>query len=237
MTGAQEIARDGKRKRPNARSVFRRVRRGLRISAVLVLLALVFADSFVRTASDGDIFASASSVPRHDFGLVLGTSPRSRGGRPNPYFVRRIDAAVALYDAGAVRALVVSGDNANRTYNEPAAMKRALIERGVPEDRIWQDFAGLRTLDSIVRMHAVFGRPRFVVVSQRFHLERALFLADHFDIEAIGFAAEGASSVGYLLVRLREYPARVKALLDVYLLNTGPRFLGEPVDTKLVEEP
>ena len=112
----------------------------------------------------------------------------------------------------------------------------AVIKRGVPENRIQQDFAGLRTLDSIVRMHAVFGRPRFVVVSPRFHLERALFPVDHFTIEAIGFAAEEATGVEYTWVHLREYPARVKALLDVYLLDTGPRFLGEPVDTSLVEE-
>ena len=236
MAGARSIARKDRHQRQKVRKAARRLRLWLRVGATLVLLALFFSDSLVRRAAEDRVFASLSSVPIHDFGLVLGTSPRSRGGRPNPFFVRRMDAAAALYGAGVIRAVVVSGDNSNHNYNEPAAMRQALIDRGVPEDRIWQDFAGFRTLDSVVRMREVFGQPRFIVVSQRFHLERALFLAEHFGVEAIGFAADGAINARNVRVRLREYPARVKALLDVYLLGTQPRSLGEPIDTDLPPE-
>lgn len=105
-------------------------------------------------------------------------------------------------------------------------MQNALIDRGVPEEKIVLDYAGFRTLDSIVRMHEVFQQSDFVVVSQGFHLERALFIADARGIPAVGYAA--ADVDGTIGVRIREYAARVRAVLDVFVLHTEPRFLGDP---------
>lgn len=169
------------------------------------------------------------SSQRFTTALVLGTSRLSRSGRPNPFFEARMDHAAMLVRRGVVAGLVVSGDNAHVSYNEPAHMTAALVQRGVDAARIVPDFAGFRTLDSVVRMTEVFGQRRFLVVSQRFHVERALFVAHAHGIDAWGSAARDVGGSADLSVRLREYLARVRAVLDVYVLNTAPRFLGEPV--------
>lgn len=205
------------------------LRRILRWTVVAVVLLVFLSHALVRQAAADLIYGDIDAVPMRDAALLLGTSPSTRTGRTNPFFERRIEAAVALLRSDRVRVVVVSGDNSHHSYNEPAAMRRALMERGVPPDRIVEDFAGFRTLDSVIRMNAVFGQDRFIVVSQRFHVERALFLAAAHGIDAIGFSAGDPGGSALLPVRLREYGARVKAVLDAYLLRTGPRFLGEPV--------
>lgn len=140
-----------------------------------------------------------------------------------------MDAAADLIRFGVVPGVVVSGDNSHASYNEPAQMQRALVARGVDGDRIQADFAGFRTLDSVVRMRDVFGEERFVIVSQRFHVERAIYVARARGIDAWGYAARDASGYGNLSVQVREYFARVRAVLDVHLLGTEPRFLGDPI--------
>jgi SanA protein len=137
-----------------------------------------------------------------------------------------MDAAAQLLEEGRVAILVVSGDNAHRSYNEPAAMMEALEEREVPLDRIVPDYAGFRTLDSVIRMDRVFQQNRFIVVSQRFHVERAIFIATANGIDAYGYAADDATGMAQLSVRVREYAARVQAVLDVYVFGTEPRFIG-----------
>ena len=179
-----------------------------------------------RSAS-GRILYDLEDVPVRESALLLGTSWSSRSGRPNRFFQYRIDAASELILANRVRVIVASGDNSHYSYNEPLAMQNALVQQGVPEERITLDYAGFRTLDSIVRMHEVFQQSDFVVVSQPFHLARALFIADARGIPAIGYAAADVEG-GSIGVRIREYAARVRAVLDVFVLHTEPRFLGDP---------
>lgn len=205
------------------------LRRVLRWALFGMVLSVFLAHALVRQAAIDRIYTDPTALPVRDAALLLGTSPSTRSGRANPFFEHRLDAAAELVRAGRVRVVVVSGDNSHRSYNEPAAMRRALVARGIDEERIVEDFAGLRTLDSVVRMNLVFGQDDFVVVSQRFHVERALFLAAARGIEAVGFAAGDAEGPGAISVRLREYAARVKAVLDAYLLRTEPRFLGDAV--------
>jgi len=134
-------------------------------------------------------FTRAARVPHNRVGLVLGTSNRLRNGSPNPFFNYRIAAAVSLYRQKKIDYLVVSGDNSQKHYNEPEMMKTALVKRGVPANRIYMDYAGLRTLDSVVRCRKIFGQSRFTIISQAFHNQRALFIAQHYGLDAVGFNA------------------------------------------------
>jgi SanA protein len=205
------------------------VRHLIKYGVVIVLIIVFLSHSLVRGAAEGRVYTEISAVPRTSAGLVLGTSRYSRSGTPNRFFIARMDAAAQLLEEGRVAILVVSGDNSHRSYNEPAAMMEALEEREVPLNRIVPDYAGFRTLDSVIRMDRVFQQNRFVVVSQRFHVERAIFIATANGIDAYGYAADDATGMAQLSVRVREYAARVQAVLDVYVFGTEPRFIGPVV--------
>lgn len=213
-------------------------RRWLRLVGLCCLLALallVTADQAISRGARPYLFGTADAIPANEVGLVLGTSHRARGGGGNPYFNHRIAAALELYRAGKVRHLLLSGDNGTMSYNEPREMRRALMAAGVDSARITLDFAGFRTLDSVVRAKQVFGQQRFTVISQRFHNERAVYLARHLGIEAIGFDAPDPQAWWGPRVWLRERLARVKVFLDL-IMGTQPRFLGEPVPLR-IEQP
>lgn len=183
---------------------------------------------WVEGASSRFCHSRLEEVPELPVALVLGCSPEI-AGRPNLFYVYRMDAAVRLYQAGRVRALIVSGDNGAKNYDEPTAMKEDLVRRGVPAEAVYCDYAGFRTLDSVVRAERIFGQKRFVVVSQRFHNERAVFLARRHGLQAEAFDARDVTGNPGLMTHLREYLARVQAVLDVTLLRTKPRFEGPPV--------
>ena len=172
---------------------------------------------------------SFSELQPQKVALLLGTSKYAKGGRINLYYKYRIDAVAQLYAAGKIDYVLVSGDNSTIYYNEPTTMLNDLITKGIPEDRIVQDFAGFRTLDSVVRARKVFGQTQFIIVSQRFHVERALFIASKNGINATGFCAEDVTASYGLKTKVREYFARVKMFIDLYLINKEPKFLGEPV--------
>ncbi len=157
--------------------------------------ALIAAMGAVLTASrlvgntSPRVYSSVNDIPARKVGMVLG-APKYSGGRPSPHLIGRIRAAAELYHAGKVKVLVVSGAiYPGKFYDEISAMKQWLMELGVPEDAIIGDGKGLRTLDSILRMRDVLGYNDFITISQRNHCERALYLADHHGISAIGFEA------------------------------------------------
>lgn len=210
-------------------------RKRVMLVALALLAALtasvLTADRVVSAAGTGHIYSVVSAVPKADVALVLGTNPKPRGRR-NPFYEARLNAAAALFQAGTVRGLLVSGDNSRKTYDEPSAMKADLVARGVPAEFITCDFAGFSTLDSIKRAGPVFGQRRVIVVSQRFHLERALFLAKAAGLEADGYAAADAPFRWRLRVRSRELLARLKAVLDV-AVNRSPKFLGKREEVNL----
>jgi SanA protein len=169
-----------------------------------------------------------AQVPDTDVALVLGAAPIGPEGGPNRYFEYRLDAAAALWKAGTVKFLLVSGDNRRPDYDEPSAMRAGLIKRGVPADAIYRDFAGLRTWDSVVRAQSVFGQKRLVIVSQRFHLSRALFLASETGIDACGFEARDVASPYSIFTTLRRYPSALRAYWDVWF-DTPPRHGGPKI--------
>lgn len=186
----------------------------------------------IDTVSQGKVYDSIEEVPERKIGLVLGCSKYLSNGRKNLYFQQRIDAAKELYFSDKVKFLLVSGDNSTKYYDEPTTMKKDLIALGVPGNKIYCDYAGLSTLDSVVRTKEVFKENQFIVISQGFHVRRAIYLGLAHDIDLIGYAPQGVSGLGSLKTELRECLARGKALLDVKFLNRQPKFLGEPVIIK-----
>lgn len=196
--------------------------------AGLVLFGLLIAANLwvVRSTSSG-IFSNYSEIPSNPVGLVLGTSSRRTDGSPNPFFHNRMAAAAQLYRLGKIGHIIVSGDNRSRFYNEPLEMKNALVKLGVPETAITLDYAGLRTLDSVVRSKEIFGQDHITIITQPFHSYRALFISRFYHIEAVALVAEEPDDEPAVSVYVREYFARAKAVLDLYVLKTGPRHLGQ----------
>jgi SanA protein len=194
---------------------------------LLVVLASWWVNVAIKKQTAERIFDDVAALPQTDVALVLGTSPRRPDGYRNLFFEYRIAAAAELYHSGKVKHLLVSGANPSVQYNEPKAMQASLMLRDVPEDAITLDYAGLRTLDSIVRAKQIFGQQRLIIVSQEFHLYRALYQADHFGIEAVAFKASKVPIRYARKVYIREFMARVKALIDLKITGKQPRFLGE----------
>ncbi|WP_349919923.1 SanA/YdcF family protein [Aeromonas veronii] len=212
-----------------------RMKKFAKILLAVLCLLLAFVAALLGysewTVSDARHYTydDVDAVPYNRVAVVLGTSKYLIGGSPNHYFKYRIKAAAELYNNGKVDYILVSGDNATVQYNEPRQMRRALIQAGIPASAIYSDYAGFRTLDSVVRAKEVFGQSRFTVVSQAFHNERAIFIARHFGIEAVGFNALDPSAYQGIRTRVREVGARLMGLLDLYVLDKGPKFLGEPI--------
>ena len=200
------------------------------VLAILILLAgTIFACNSLVAQSRKFVFENPEDIPVMPTALVLGTAPTTRDGATNIYFAARIAATKALFDAGKIERILVSGDNRSHDYNEPQAMKDALVARGVPAKKIYCDYAGLRTLDSVVRAKEIFGQEKVVVVSQAFHCERAVFLARSRDIEAIGFvAANNPPLFDKIKLWMRERLARVVAVSDIIFMRS-PKHLGDPV--------
>lgn len=200
----------------------------------VALFAVIFGcEWWIARVAKRRCFDEAEQVPEASVAVVLGASPKLADGRTNLFFHERMKAAAALFKSGRVKALIVSGDNGTRGYDEPTEMKQELVQRGVPEARIVCDYAGFRTLDSVVRAKEIFGQSRVLFVSQRFHNERAIYLAGTQGMEAWGYNATDVPVAASVKTFLREKLACVKAVLDVTVLGTRPRFLGEKVAVPL----
>ena len=221
---------------PDGRNRPASVRRlALAVTLVLSVAAAAVAGAwaFIDLTSRAYIFTEPDALRPARAALVLGSARLVRDYVANPFFSNRIAAAAALYKSGKVEYLIVSGNQARGGrprggYDEPADMRAALIAAGVPREKIYRDYAGYRTLDSVVRAREVFGQERVIVVSQPFHLSRALFLAHARGLDDDGFAAADPAWRFRLRTFVREIGARVAAVLDV-CLGTPPRRLGAPV--------
>lgn len=210
----------------------RRLLLTLLLCGLLSVSLIVLANALVMVRAGAPV-QELEHVAAVDVALVLGTSQWSVEGHPNRHFAGRMDAVAALYHAGKVRHILASGANPEIYYNEPQRMLEALVERGVPESDITLDFAGRRTLDSVVRAHRVFGLKRFVVVSQPYHLYRAMYLARAHGLQVQGYAAAQPPLAERWRVELREIMARLLAVLDLHVLHTAPQMLGEPEPIRL----
>lgn len=201
----------------------------LTLCFALSLLLTWWANRQIQLNAQDFLFENLSGTPPCKTGLLLGTSSHLANGEVNPYWLHRIEAAELLLKSGKIRHLVISGDNSVKEYDEPSEMRTALIERGIDSNLLSRDFAGFRTLDSVVRMKVIFRQDSFLIVSQQFHNERAIYLAQQNGLVAFGFnAADVPESFGFK-TRCREYLARVKALFDA-LLHVEPKYDGEVIE-------
>ncbi len=191
----------------------------------LCLVALIATDVYVSTQAASRIYQDVDAIPHRPVAVVLGTS-KYIGKQINLFYPPRLAAAQKIFEKHKVGAIIVSGDNATRYYNEPQTMMNDLTKAGIPHQYVVRDYAGFRTLDSMVRAKEIFGQQSFTIVSQAFHCERAIYIAKQYDIDALCYAADDPPGLGGLKVRLREVLARAKAVLDITLLNKQPKFLG-----------
>ena len=213
------------KKRSRARRILLIAGGVLVLCILLSVLALFAADRRVEKCAAGRVFGDVETVPAREYGLLPGTSRLVHGKYLNTYFYNRVHAAAALYRAGKIRKIIVSGDNSRTDYNETGDMKRELIAEGVSEEDVLSDYAGFRTLDSVVRARNLFGASEITVISQRFHCERAIYLASEHGIDAIGLVADEVAPRSIRVkLAVREAFARVLAVIDTEILKTKPHF-------------
>lgn len=202
--------------------------RFLIISFTVLFLSIWLANFYVTYNAFDYIYDNVDKIPSNKVGLVLGTSKKLSNGMDNPYFTKRITAAYALFKNQKIQYIIVSGDNSKSSYNEPLDMKNDLVALGVPEQNIFLDYAGFRTLDSVYRTNAIFNQSSFTIISQEFHNQRAVYIAKYLGLDAVAFNAKDVnSSFGYKTI-LREKLAKVKVLLDQFF-GTKPKFLGDKI--------
>lgn len=199
----------------------------IKVGVLFFVLLVAFSEAAVRNAANNALYENIEDIPVRRTALLLGTSQYSRSGGANRFFWNRIEAAAELYEQGKIEVIIASGDNRFTSYNEPESMRNALLERGVPDEAIVLDRAGFNTLDSVVRSKLVFGQSRITIISQEFHNSRAVFIAQHNDIDAIAYNADQVDLSESFSVHLREYFARVKAMIDVYVLRREPRVIED----------
>ena len=207
----------------------RKLLRLLLAATVALALFTLWANRTITSQSAPYITSDINGLTPRKVGVLLGTNKYFRTGQKNLYFLRRIDAAVALFQQGKIQYIIVSGDNSRKEYSEPDDMRQELLARGIPADKIYADFAGFRTLDSVLRARDIFGLSTFILISQKFHNERAVYIARSNGIEAVGYNAADVNPASPLKTTLREIFARDKVFFDRWL-GVGPKFGGETVE-------
>ncbi|MEL7625823.1 MAG: ElyC/SanA/YdcF family protein [Anaerolineaceae bacterium] len=201
------------------------MKKTLRIFIILICAAF-FVIGILRVTmllTTKDATYSLQTVPSKPVVLVPGAGLNASGG-PSAPLKDRLDAAITLYRQGKVQKLLLTGDNTEITYNEPGAMQIYALEQGVPEEDLVLDYAGRRTYDSCYRAHHIFGLDEVIVVTQAYHLPRALFLCENSELDAVGVPVEQSGYIRsrYLFWNVREVFATAIAWLDVYVLKPLP---------------
>jgi SanA protein len=193
---------------------------------ILCIGAVIWTDAYIKKYGSYFIYHNPSKTPYRMVGLVLGTSKILKNGLPNLYFKYRIDATAELFQVGKIKYIIVSGDNSNKYYNEPKDMKEALVSKGIPDTCIILDYAGLRTLDSMLRLEDIFCQTECTVITQQFHAERAIFLGRKNGISVNAYLAKDVDAYSGFKTMLREKLARVKAIVDV-VFHKKAKYSGE----------
>lgn len=202
--------------------------------SIIIILAFIFwtsvgllyTHSIVEHEAEGKEY-SVSNVPKTKTALILGTSKYLGWGSENLYYKYRIAKAIELWRSKKVKYFLISGDNSTKKYNEPKMMKDDLLAAGIPESRIYLDYAGFRTFDSVLRAKEIFGQDSLIIISQSFHAKRASYIASKNDIFTRILAARDPKIS--FKTRMREYPARLLMYLDLYIFNTKPKFGGDKI--------
>jgi SanA protein len=202
--------------------------KSVKILSICLVIIAFWSNFSVYYESRNFLFSKAKNLPTVKTALLLGTSKKLKNGNDNLYFNYRIDACLELYRSGKVSHILISGDNGSKEYNEPQDMKNELISRGIPSEKITLDYAGFDTYDSVLRAKKIFGQQSFIVVSQKFHNQRAVYIARRNGIHAFGYNARDVKKMNGLKTKIREFFACVKAYIEVKV-NVNPTFLGEKI--------
>lgn len=197
----------------------------------LVVCFALLADYRIDKETKPFLYSEIKHLPYNRVGLLLGTSKNTRSGKENWYFKNRITAAKELFQNHKIDFLIISGDNGRKNYNEPRDMKNALIQQGIDSTKIFLDFAGFRTFDSVVRAKQVFSESQITIISQQFHNQRAVFIAREMGMQAIAYNARDVRYFAGLKSRIREKFARLLAVMDMWT-GTEPKFLGDRIQIK-----
>ena len=227
--------------RTKSKNSYRRFKIILWIIAFVIFVCIatmLLCNHLVVNNAKGKVFSNIDSIRPTEVGLLLGTTPQARIGRiTNYFFVYRIDAAEQLYKAGKIKKILISGDeNSLDGVNEPECMRDSLVARGIPASAIILDGKGFRTICSVINANKVYGLKSFIVISQKFHNERAIYQAEHLglDIEDVqGYNAEDPKSRRAYLTSIREYFARVKMFLDIFYYGSNKISISSSKDTIL----
>jgi len=204
------------------------IKKSILLSPLVIIILVLIMNFYVEQKTKDYIYDDVNNIPKNEVGLLLGTSKYLTSGMENLYYTYRIQAAVELYENKKIDIIIVSGDNSTKDYNEPVMMMNDLVEKGVKKEDIVLDYAGFRTLDSVVRSKEIFEQNKITIISQKFHNERAIFIAMIKDIDAIGYNAKDVNIRYGFKTQVREYLARVKMFFDI-AVNKQPKFLGEKI--------
>ena len=208
--------------------LIKHIKRGSILTLLIVAFAVI-CNTIVIHNAEGKTFSKIKKIPKNKVGLVLGASKYTNGNRINLYYKYRLEAAEKLYKAGKIEFILISGDNSRKDYDEPSDFKTDLIAKGIPENKIFLDYAGFRTLDSMIRAKEIFSLTECTIISQKFHNERAIYLAKKNGINAVAYNAKNINGHYGLKTNLREHLAKTKAVIDI-VFNVQPKFLGEKID-------
>ncbi|MFD2189284.1 SanA/YdcF family protein [Pistricoccus aurantiacus] len=216
--------------------LIKRILTGLGCALAAAALLIVAANLWVLGSTRYQIRTSLAACVTQPLGIVFGTTQWNVQGGRNPHFEARMQAAAELLRRRRIQHLLLSGDNRTRYYNEPITMWRYLREHAVPDRSMTLDYAGFSTFDTLVRARKVFGVERAILITQDWHLPRALYIADVLGINAIGCAAPTRRAAGSWRLEAREWLARVGMLGDLYLWHRQPYFLG-PQEPLIIAPP
>lgn len=200
------------------------------LSTITVVFAFVITNKYVVLKTKSFIYREIKTVPKAYTGIVLGAYVH-KSGNLSLTLRDRVDKALELYKSGKIKRFLLSGDHGTKTYDEVNSMKEYLLERNVPTEDIFLDHAGFNTYNSMVRAAKIFGVDKAVVITQAFHLPRAVFIARNQNIEAYGFMADKRKYPAHLRNHVREFLARIKSFVEVKL-NVSPKYLGEKIPIK-----
>lgn len=204
------------------KKIIKKIAWGVGIMAVICVAVMFVCNQLVVNNAKGKVFSEIDSIKFTKVGLLLGTTPQARIDRiTNYFFIYRIDAAEQLYKAGKIEKILISGDeNSLDGINEPKCMRDSLVARGVPAEAIILDGKGYRTINSVINANKVYGLKSLIIISQKFHSERAIYQVEHLglDVENIqAYNAKDPKSRRAYLTKIREYFARVKMFLDLLM--------------------
>lgn len=195
------------------------------ITAIIAVLILVL-PIYVKYTVKDEIYNQSINIPRKEFAIVLGAGVK-KNGQPGSFLKQRLDDSVNLYNKGIIKKVLVSGDNGEKSYDEISAMNEYLVNAGIPQNKIFGDYAGFDTYSTMSRASKVFGIKDAVIVTQKFHLNRSVYLAQQKGINAVGYSS---SSKGQRKYFAREWFATIKSFFDCVIARK-PKFLGKKVNT------